>query len=86
MKNPIRIGRLEIQASRWPWQPGYNWHGMIAEAPLNRRHPGQKAAARFGGGWRYQLGVGVGTTTVIVNLLFGMITFRLVERAKGQGK
>jgi hypothetical protein len=28
---------------------------------------------RFGGGWRYKLGIAVGGSTVVINLVFGSI-------------
>lgn len=71
----IRIGRITIAAKRWPWQEGYNWRGMsISRAPLN---PG---GARFGGGWRYKLGIDFGGRTVLLNLLFGMLVFTIEEK------
>lgn len=72
----MRIGKIQIdvKASRWPWQPGYNWRGMEnSRAPLNA------GGARFGGGWRYKLGVDVGGSTVIVNLIFGMVRIRVFD-------
>lgn len=57
----MKIGKLEITASRWPWQGG----GSIA--PLN------PYAARFGGGWTYKLGIDIAGKTIILNLLYGMI-------------
>lgn len=65
----LLFGRVVVQASRWPWQEGYNWKGMTSSsAPLNN-------GSRFGGGWAYKLGVSVGGSTVMVDLLFGMVTF-----------
>lgn len=52
-KAQVRIGALEICASRWPWQEGYNWRGTTREALLNN-------GARFGGGWKYKLGASSG--------------------------
>jgi hypothetical protein len=49
------VGPLRIAASRWPGMDGYDWRGMTnSAAPLN---PG---GARFGGGWRFKLGVETG--------------------------
>lgn len=66
----MKIGRLEIKASRFPWQ-GYGWfphkNGNGPKAPLN------PMGSRFGGGWNYKLGIAVGGSTVIVDLLFGSI-------------
>lgn len=71
----LRLINREIKASRWPWQPGYNWHGMTnSTAPLNQPLPGEKAAPRFGGGWKYELGINIGGSTVNLNLLFGVVS------------
>lgn len=62
---------IEVKAERWPWQKGYDWRGMTnSTAPLNF------GAARFGGGWRYKIGVDWSGSTVIFNLVFGMVTVR----------
>lgn len=67
--NKLRIGRLLVRAERWPWQ-GYGWGGRSSKlnAHLND-------GARFGGGWKYKLGVSIGSTTVMVDLLFGYLCF-----------
>lgn len=66
----MKIGRIEITASRWPWQ-GYGWrphkNGKGPKAMLN---PG---GDRFGGGWTYKLGIDIGGRTILLNLLFGII-------------
>lgn len=71
----MKLGRLEITASRWPWQ-GYGWFphksGRGPFAPLNA------GGARFGGGWKYKFGVAVGGSTIILDLVFGSI--RIVYR------
>lgn len=73
----IRIAScLMVHAARWPWQEGYSWAGASYEAPLNRAGR-NGAAARFGGGWKYRLGVSIGGTTVHLDLLFGMVSFWL---------
>jgi hypothetical protein len=75
VQNRLVIGRLEISANRWPWQ-GYGWapHNQpkgekVLCAPLNA------SGARFGGGWKFKLGVSVGATTTNVDLLFGSVSF-----------
>lgn len=69
-RDEMRIGRYEVTASRWPWQ-GYGWlphsNGNGPRAPLN------PMGARFGGGWKYKLSVSVGGSTVILDLLFGIV-------------
>lgn len=62
---------IKIRASRWPWQ-GYGWKGTsnAVTAPL-------AGGARFGGGWRWKLGVAVSQFsrrgTLSMDLLFGSI-------------
>ncbi|WP_132254697.1 hypothetical protein [Methylobacterium segetis] len=74
-KNKLQIGNLIMTASRWPWQ-GYGWRSTGGPtAPLNR------SGARFGGGWRYKLGIQVGSTTVLLDLLFGIVTFQCESAA-----
>lgn len=76
----MKIGRLEVKATRWPWQDGWGWFPHRA----GRRSPGyamlNQSGARFGGGWRWKLGIAVGGTTVMVDLLFGTVTFRLAPK------
>lgn len=77
----MRIGKIQIdvKASRWPWQAGYNWRGMTnSRAPLNA------GGARFGGGWRYKLGFAVCGQTLMIDLLFGMITIRVFDWAAAE--
>lgn len=73
----MKIGRIEIKASRWPWQEGLGWFphksGSGPKAPLN------PMGARFGGGWRYKLGIAIGGSTVIIDLLFGSIRIQPVR-------
>lgn len=66
----MRLGRLEIKASRWPWQ-GYGWFST-KNNPKAYLNP---SGARFGGGWRWCLGVRIGGDTVMMELLFGMLRF-----------
>ncbi|MCP1550660.1 MULTISPECIES: hypothetical protein [Methylorubrum] len=69
-KNKLQVGNLIVTASRWPWQ-GYGWRSTGGPtAPLNT------FGARFGGGWQYKLGIQIGGTTVLLDLLFGILTFR----------
>lgn len=73
----MKIGRLEIKTSRWPWQ-GYGWfphkNGKGPKAMFNPN------GARFGGGWRYKLGVEIGGATIMMNLLFGIVTIRIERK------
>ena len=69
----MKLGRLTVKASRFPWQ-GYGWfphkNGRGPTAPLNA------GGARFGGGWTYKLGLSVGGTTLMLDLLFGTVSLR----------
>jgi len=67
----VRIGNLKISATRWPWQKysptmKYGWFGTGKRIYM----------ARFGGGWKFKLGVDVGGSTVLFNLGFGIVDFR----------
>lgn len=67
----MKIGKVSITASRFPWQ-GYGWfphkNGKGPTAMLNQ------SGARFGGGWNYKLGISVGGSgTILIDLLFGTI-------------
>lgn len=71
----MKIGRLKVTASRWPWQ-GYGWfphkqpwsHGR---APLNA------SGARFGGGWTYKFGIAIGGSDIILDLIFGSVRIKI---------
>jgi hypothetical protein len=72
-RRALRIWRWDITASCWPWQDGYNWKGRVGRgAPLNPVGP-NGTSARFGGGWRYRLGIDVGGVSIMLNLLWGMV-------------
>ena len=76
----LRIGALIIAADRWPWQAGYGWRGSKSSAPLNR--PDKHGySARFGGGWKYNLGFQFSGRTLLIELLFGTLRFN-IETAK----
>lgn len=72
----MKIGRLEIKASRWPWQD-YGWFKNskgTGWAPLNA------TMGRFGGGWHLALGFRQGGRTLMFDLLFGVITFSWLKK------
>lgn len=73
----MKIGRIEIRATRFPWQ-GYGWfphkNGKGDKAPLN------PYGSRFGAGWTYKLGLSIGGSTILLDLLFG--TVRIVLHSK----
>lgn len=73
----IKLGRLSIETSRWPSQ-GYGWfphkNGKRPKAMLNPQ------GSRFGGGWNYRLGIDIGGSSVLLNLIFGMVAIRLERK------
>jgi hypothetical protein len=73
----MKLGRYTIKADRWPWQ-GYGWFPHKNEkgrtALLNA------SGARFGAGWEYKLGISIGGSTVLIDLLFGMIRISKEQR------
>lgn len=83
----IRLLNLEITASRWPWQEGYNWKGSTQGYPLNPINDKIKASPRFGAGWSFSLGINVGGSgTVMLNLLYGVVTIRRPSSCVGCGE
>jgi hypothetical protein len=60
----MQIGRLTIRAARWPGQQGFTW----------KKHP-YGGMGRFGGGWRFKLGMAVGTSSLMLELGIGILTF-----------
>lgn len=68
-----KIGKFEIEASRFPNQ-GYGWFPhKNGKGPTALLNPG---GSRFGGGWNYKLGIELGGTTILLNLLFGIVVIR----------
>ena len=66
---------MNIKLTRWPWQEDYNWSGTTKFALLNN-------GARFGGGWKYKLGIDVGGKTILIHLLFGSIRISWHKKPK----
>lgn len=72
--------RISVRASRFPWQIGYGWRlkQSACIAPLS-------GGSRFGGGWDYNLGIEVGLgngyTTILLNLLIGIVTVTIMSNA-----
>lgn len=73
----MRIGRVEVKASRWPWQ-GYGWfphkNGNGPKAIFNAN------GARFGAGWNYKLGFSIGGSWLLIDLLFGTVRISVTEK------
>ena len=73
----MKIGRLQVEAKRFPWQ-GYGWfphkNGMGHKAILNQ------SGARFGGGWNYKLGISIGSSSVVLDLVFGIVRISIAEK------
>lgn len=72
-----KVGRLVIETSRFPNQ-GYGWfphkNGKGPKALFNSQ------GSRFGAGWNYKLGIDIGSSAILLNLLFGMVMFRLDKK------
>lgn len=70
-----KLGKYDVRFSRFPNQ-GYGWfphkNGQGGKALLNPQ------GSRFGGGWNWKLGLSVGNTTVMLDVLFGIVTIRRV--------
>lgn len=83
----IVLGR-EFLPQRWPWQDGYNWQGMAGcSAPLNQPRKGDTAAPRFGGGWKYKIGIQFSSSDYIyIELLYGAVIIRKAQRCAHCGK
>jgi hypothetical protein len=74
---------MEIEASRWPWQKGYNWRGHVGASP----YKGQIASNRFIGNYNYRLGVMASPDTgVACDLLFGTISVHHAPRCAHCGE
>ena len=74
--------RLKVTASSWPWQKRspHSSHGDTALSKWGWKPiPGM---GRFGGGWHYTFGVQVGSRTVILNLIFGMVRIEIRRPVK----
>lgn len=56
---------MKIKLSRWPWQAGYSF-----------KECRNSVFGRFGGGWRFSLGIQAGSTTVNLLCGIGIITIK----------
>lgn len=73
----MKIGRITIKATGWPWQ--IKNHSALLDFDTKVKvgerwgwkDPG--GMGRFGGGWRWKLGVMASGRTVIFDLVFGSI-------------
>jgi len=77
----MKIGRLNIESSRWPWQP----IGGRYDQP-NRTNYGWKplgGMGRFGGGWNFKLGIAIGENSMVLDLIFGMIRINWSKKNEG---
>ncbi len=74
----MKLGKIEITASRFPWQ-GYGWFPhKNGKGPTAMLNPG---GARFGAGWNWKLGVSVGGSTILIDLLIGTVR---ISRARAK--
>ena len=74
----LHLGRVTISASRWPWQVRTSPRAWLSTDP--KGNAGNKfgwkptdGMGRFGGGWNWKLGIDVARTSLILNLIFGMV-------------
>jgi hypothetical protein len=70
----VRIGKLtQINASRWPWQE----IGQYIVFCPDKTHFGWRgfgSVGRFGGGWKFKLGIEVGAHSFDINCGIGIIS------------
>ena len=69
----MNIGRLTIKAQRWPWMPCKNHWSHFGETPAKYGWGKVPGMARFGGGWDWKFGVCIGSSEVILDLIFGTV-------------
>ena len=70
-------GRVLVRASRWPWMKRTSVALMSGpDEKIGERYGWKptKGTGRFGGGWNWKLGIAIGGSTVMLDLLFGMVT------------
>lgn len=73
----IKLLNREITASRWPWQIRTSVAALSGpDEKVGDRYGWKptKGVGRFGGGWNWELGINIGGSTVVFNLLYGMIS------------
>lgn len=76
--NTLLIGRFKIKASRWPWQRREGT-AMLGDRKTEAAGTlygwrGTPGMGRFGGGWNWCVGFRAGGSSIILELLIGMIT------------
>jgi len=71
---------MKITFSRWPWQ-------LRNPHFASKSQPGDKygwfnldGMGRFGGGWNFKLGIMIGGSTIIIDLIFGSIRISLKRK------
>lgn len=62
---------MKIKFQRFPW----HWYTEPNDGRPGRRYgwKGDVPMRRFGGGWNWKLGIDVGRSSVILNVLIGII-------------
>lgn len=74
--------KIKVTADRWPWQsrtPHWSHSDIKSNNWGWKPVPGM---GRFGGGWNYNLGIQVGSKSVIVNLIFGQVIIKLITNKR----
>ena len=76
----MNIGRLQIEASRWPWM-ALESHWSHGDNPPKKYGWGKvPGMGRFGAGWNWKLGFAISERQVTFDLLFGMVSFYVPRR------
>lgn len=65
----FRLGRLQVACSNWgsSWKRVSGWRSLWG---------------RFGGGWRWKLGIDIGGKTILFHLIWGSVSFSWVPPEK----
>jgi hypothetical protein len=75
----MKIGNLEITASRWPWQACTPHWSHLGNTPARYGWGKVPGMARFGGGWDWKLGIAIAGREILLDLVFG--TIRITRQA-----
>ena len=76
----MKIGKLKITASKWPWMPCKEHWSHMGETPQVYGWKSVPGMGRFGGGWRWKLGILVGKKQIALDLIVGSINFNWYGR------
>lgn len=75
---------IRVTFSRWPWQWYVRPESKRVHNPQGVRYGWTPNAAtpfsRFGGGWEWKLGIAFSGKTIMVDLLFGIVTITWAKK------